>query len=197
MKALESIIDPSDLRWVWLTHDDSDHTGNIQDVLKKAPNARLIVNSLAAMRMSAGWPVPMDRAYFLNPGESISVGDRNLNALRPPLFDNPTTIAIYDDKSRTLFSSDFCGGIIPSPTQDAADIPEMELAQGMTIWATADAPWVHKVDQGKFAQGVSSIREMAPEIICSSHLPPAIGKTEQFLRLVEGFPSAEPFVTPN
>ncbi|RJQ48328.1 MAG: MBL fold metallo-hydrolase [Nitrospiraceae bacterium] len=28
MKALESIIDPKDLRWVWLTHDDADHTGS-------------------------------------------------------------------------------------------------------------------------------------------------------------------------
>jgi len=32
MKALESIIDPQDLRWVWLTHDDADHTGSIQKV---------------------------------------------------------------------------------------------------------------------------------------------------------------------
>ena len=29
MKALESVIDPKDLKWIWLTHDDSDHTGSI------------------------------------------------------------------------------------------------------------------------------------------------------------------------
>jgi flavorubredoxin len=29
MKALESIIDPHDLKWVWLTHGDTDHAGNI------------------------------------------------------------------------------------------------------------------------------------------------------------------------
>ena len=27
--ALESVIAPSTIRWVWLTHDDADHTGNI------------------------------------------------------------------------------------------------------------------------------------------------------------------------
>lgn len=197
MKALESVIDPKDIRWVWLTHDDSDHTGNIQDVLKAAPNARLVVNSLAAMRMSLGWEVPMQRCYFINPGESISVGDRKLTAVRPPIFDNPTTQGMYDDKSGSFFSSDFCGGIIPSPVEDARDIPEAELARGMTIWATADAPWIHAVDQNKFGQSLNGIRQMAPKAIFSSHLPPAQGKTEQFLKLVEGCPSAEPFVTPN
>ncbi|MEJ2683262.1 MAG: MBL fold metallo-hydrolase [Candidatus Sulfobium sp.] len=37
MKALESVIDPHDLRWVWLTHDDADHTGNIRKVFEAAP----------------------------------------------------------------------------------------------------------------------------------------------------------------
>lgn len=27
MKALESVIDPRDLKWVWITHDDADHIG--------------------------------------------------------------------------------------------------------------------------------------------------------------------------
>src|SRR5512136_3452858 len=59
MKALSSIIDPQDLRWVWLTHDDADHTGSIRKVLEAAPAARLAVNALAMLRMSMEWQVPM------------------------------------------------------------------------------------------------------------------------------------------
>jgi flavorubredoxin len=58
MKALKSVIDPRDLKWVWLTHDDADHTGNIQKVLEAAPNARLAAYSLAVLRMSTAWSVP-------------------------------------------------------------------------------------------------------------------------------------------
>jgi glyoxylase-like metal-dependent hydrolase (beta-lactamase superfamily II) len=29
MKALASVIDPHDLKWVWLTHDDADRAWNI------------------------------------------------------------------------------------------------------------------------------------------------------------------------
>jgi flavorubredoxin len=197
MKALESVIDPQDLRWIWLTHDDADHTGNIEKVLESAPNARLAANSLAVLRMSTAWAVPMDRVYWLNSGDSIRVGDRKLTAVRPPLFDNPTTIGIYDNKSGVFFSADCFGAIIPSPAQDLDDVPEGDLTQGAIGWASADSPWVHMVAPGVFSQALDSIRQMAPKIILSAHLPPARGKTEQLLELLARIPSSTPFVTPN
>ena len=197
MKVLESIIDPKDLRWVWLTHDDADHTGSIQKVLEAAPSARLAANSLAVLRMSMAWPVPMPRVYWLNSGDSISMGDRKLTAIRPPLFDNPTTIGIYDNKSEAFFSADCFGAIIPSPAQNADDVTEEDLAQGMMTWASADSPWVHTVEPSKFNQALDRIRQIAPKMIFSAHLPPARGKTEQFLELLATVPASTPFVTPN
>ncbi|KCZ72113.1 putative flavoprotein [Candidatus Methanoperedens nitroreducens] len=197
MKALESVIDPQDLKWVWLTHDDADHTGSIRKVLEAAPTARLAVNALAMLRMSTTWQVPMDRACWLNSGDSISVGDRKLTAVRPPLFDNPTTIGIYDEKSETFFSSDCFGAIISSPVQDADEVQEVDLAQGMIGWASVDSPWVHTVEPSKFNQELDRIRQMAPRSILSTHLPPARSKMEQFLKLLAAVPASEPFVAPD
>ena len=197
MKALASVIDPGDLRWVWLTHDDADHTGNIQKVLEAAPSARLAANSLAVLRMSTAWPVPMHRVYWLNSGDSIMAGDRKLTAVRPPLFDNPTTIGIYDNKSQAFFSADCFGAILPSPVQNADDVAEGDLAQGMIIWASCDSPWVHMIEPGVFRQSLDRIRQIAPKMIFSAHLPPAQGKMEQFLELLAALPTSTPFVTPN
>jgi flavorubredoxin len=197
MKALESIIDPQDLKWVWLTHDDADHTGNIQKVLEAAPSARLAANSLAVLRMSSAWSVPMHRVYWLNSGDSIMVGDRKLTAVRPPLFDNPTTIGIYDDKSEIFFSADFFGALIPSPAQNADDVTEGDLAQGVISWASGDNPWVHMVEPTVFSKSLDKIRQMAPKMILSAHLPPAQGKTEQLLKLLARVPMSIPFVAPN
>jgi flavorubredoxin len=197
MKALESVIDPQDLRWVWLTHDDKDHTGSIQRVLEAAPAARLAANSLAVLRMSTDWPVPMQRVYWLNSGDSLSVGDRKLTAVRPPLFDNPTTIGIYDNKSEAFFSADCFGAIIPSPAQEADDVGEGVLAQGVISWASADSPWVHMVRSAEFSQSLDRIRQLAPKMIFSAHLPPARGKNEQLLELLARVPASTPFVTPN
>jgi len=197
MKALKSVINPQDLKWVWLTHDDADHTGSLRKVLEAAPAARLAVNALAMLRMSSAWQVPMDRVYWVNPGDSIGVGDRRLTAVRPPLFDNPTTIGIYDDKSEAFFSADFFGGIIASPAQNADDVPEGILAQGIIRWASADSPWVHMVEGREFSRALERIRQIAPKIIFSGHLPPARGKTEYFLDLLATVPTSTPFVSPN
>ena len=197
MQALESVIDPKDLRWVWLTHDDADHTGNIQKVLEEAPSARLAANSLAVLRMSTAWSIPMNRVHWLNSGESIEMGDRRLTAVRPPIFDNPTTIGVYDNKSEAFFSADFFGAIIPTPVQDSDDIPQGDLTQGMISWASADSPWVHMAEPRKFSQALDKIRQINPKMIFSAHLAPARGGVAKFLKLIETVPASTPFVTPN
>jgi len=197
IKAIESVIDPRDLRWVWITHDDADHTGSLRKVLEAAPAAILAVNALGMLRLSTAWQVPMDRVHWLNPGDSINVGDRKLTAVRPPLFDNPTTNGIYDEKAEAFFSADCFGAIIPSPAQDAEEVREADLSRGMITWACADSPWVHTVEPGKFKQGLDRIRQMQSKMIFSAHLPPARNKMEQFLKLLITIPASEPFVAPN
>ena len=197
MKALESVIDPMDLRWIWLTHDDADHIGSIRKVLEAAPKAKLVANSLAILRMSTTWPVPMQRVYWLNPGDSISAGDRSLTAVRPPLFDNPTTIGVYDSKSATFFSADCFGAIIPSPVQDFDEVGEADLEQGMISWASADSPWLHMIAPKVFNGALENIRELAPKRIFSAHMLPAHGKTEHFLKWLAKVPTSKPFVTPD
>ena len=197
MKVLESVIDPRDLKWVWITHDDADHIGSLQKILEAAPNARLAAFSLAVLRMSTVWPIPMDRVHWLNPGDSINVGDRKLTAVRPPLFDNPMTIAVIDDKSEAFFSADCFGAIIPSPAQSIDDVAEVDLAQSMVGWASLDSPWVHMVTPSEFNKGVTRIRQITPKAILSAHLPPAIGKTEQFLKWLATVPPSSPAIAPD
>lgn len=197
MKALEAVIDIRDLKWIWLTHDDADHTGSIRKVLEAAPGARLVANALTILRLNTVWQVSMDRVYWLNPGGSINAGDRTLTAIRPPLFDNPAAIGIYDNKSEVFFSVDCFGGIVPSPLQNVDELTEEELTHSMITWAGADSPWIHMVDRKKFSQTLDKIRQLDPKMILSSHMPQAQGKTELFLDLLEKVPSSDPFVAPD
>jgi flavorubredoxin len=196
MEALESVIDPKDLKWIWLTHDDADHTGSIFRILEAAPNARLVANALAVLRLNTVSPVPMDRVLWLNPGQSLDVGDRKLYAVRPPLFDNPTAIGLMDDSTGTFFSVDCFGGILPVQAENADEVPTDALAQGMSVWATADSPWIHAIDRGIFGRNIEQVRNMDPKIILSSHLPSAVGRTGRFLDLLAQVPDAQPFIAP-
>lgn len=198
MSVLRSIIDPADLRWIWLTHTDMDHIGSIHELLQENPRLRVITTFLGVGIMGLSTPLPMDRVNFVNPGERITVGDRTLTAVRPPAFDNPSTTGFYDDKSGAFFSSDCFGALLEAPPQNAAELSDDDLREGQIFWATVDSPWLHKVDQGKFAKELNGIRKMEPNLILSSHLPAAGGDmTERLLASLADAPTAQPFVGPD
>ena len=114
VQDLGAVMDPADVRWIWLTHPDRDHTGGLFDLLDAAPKARVITTFLGAGIMSTDRPLPLDRVYLLNPGQQLDIGDRTLHAFRPPLFDSPATTGFYDDRSRVVFSSDCFGAPLPT-----------------------------------------------------------------------------------
>jgi flavorubredoxin len=198
MQELEQTIDPAEIRWLWLTHPDLDHVGSLQEMLSRSPQMKLVTTFLGYGILSlANDQIPPDRVYFLNPGESLDVGDRQLTAVKPPTFDNPATTGFYDSKSRAFFSSDSFGALLQEPAENAGDMAAEALNQGQVLWTTVDSPWLHKVDQAKFAAELNTIRQMAPSMVLSSHLPPAESMTETLLGSLVDASKAEPFVGPN
>lgn len=198
MSTLRSVIDPAELKWLWLTHTDADHIGSLHRLLNENPKLRVITTFLGMGIMSLAAPLPMDRVNFVNPGERVTLGDRTLAAIRPPTFDNPSTTGFYEEKSGALFSSDCFGALLADPPQNAADLSESDLREGQVSWATLDSPWLHKVDQGAFARELKAIQNMQPRMIFSSHLPAAAGNmTDRLLASLAEAPSAQPFVGPD
>src|SRR6476660_7241956 len=118
---LSSAIDPADVRWIWLTHPDRDHTGGLYDLLDAAPHAKVVTTFIGVVILSTARPLPLDRVHLLNPGQSLDVGDRQLSGLRPPLFDNPATVGVYDSKSGVCFSSDCFGAPLSSSELAASE----------------------------------------------------------------------------
>lgn len=198
MQALRAIIDPADLRWLWLTHTDFDHIGSLAPLLDENPGLRVITTFRGVGIMSLFAPLPLDRVHLVNPGEEITVGDHTLRALQPPVFDNPSTTGFYDETSRVVFSSDCFGALLADVPEQAADLAERELLEGQVFWATLDAPWLHHVDAGVLARRLDAIRALDPKFILSSHLPPASGTmTERLLASLEAARVAQEFIGPD
>jgi glyoxylase-like metal-dependent hydrolase (beta-lactamase superfamily II) len=174
---LRSLIDPEDLRWIWITHADVDHLGSLAAVLAQAPRARVVTTYIGMAKMSLQ-QLPIDRVYLLNPGQRLDIGDRQLLALRPPTFDAPETTGLFDTRTRALFSADSFGALIAEPVEDTADLSPTDLRDGQMTWATIDAPWLQFVDQRKFAASVNNVGRLDPSVILSAHLPPARGMTQ-------------------
>jgi flavorubredoxin len=195
--ALESVIDPEDLKWIWLTHPDPDHIGALRTLVQRVPGLKVITTYLGMAILALADPLPPERIFLLNPGEKLDVGDRELVCLKPPTFDNPATTELYDPKTRALFSSDCFGGVLQAPVEEAYAIPSDALREGQMMWSRVDAPWLHKVDQVKFGASLDEVARLDPTIVLSAHLPPARGMLPQMLRNLADVPASEPLVMPN
>jgi len=196
-KALRSVIDPQELDWLFLTHPHPDHTGSLKALMDEVPHLRLVTTFLAFGLLSLTEQIPLERLYFLNPGETLDVGDRLVAAIKPPTFDDPSTTALMDTRSRVLFSSDSFGALLQAPAADAEDVKLEELLEGQRLWTSIDSPWLHNVDRQRFGGELKRIGELEPSWILSSHLPPAKGMTETLLDSLAGVPDSQPFVGPN
>jgi hypothetical protein len=133
-------------------------------------------------------------------GQSLDVGERTLTAFRPPLYDSPATIGLYDDRSQTCFSSDCFGAPSqrrPRRIQRRGDVPGTQLRSAQLLWATVDSPWVHTTEPTKYLSTIEPLRAMDPAVILSTHLPPAVGQTSKFLDMLAAAPHADPFVGPD
>jgi flavorubredoxin len=194
LDALGSLIDPAQLRWIWLTHEDRDHTGSLSRLVDIAPRASVVGTFLTFGRSAPEAPLPMDRQRMLRPGDVLNVGDRNLRALRPPLFDSPGTLGFLDDSTGALLSSDCFGAPLAfeaATSGDGDQVSPDELMAAQVAWATADSPWVTMAAEDSLRKAVEEVRQLEPGSILSSHLPVVRQGVERSLDAVLAARTAE------
>jgi flavorubredoxin len=168
-----SLVDPADVRWIFLSHDDVDHTGNLAQVLELCPNATLVMTAFMMERMGAefGFGLPLPRMRWVNDGDVIDAGDRQLVAVTPPVFDCPTTRGLFDTKTRTYWAADAFGCPIPYEITDIAELDPGFWREGSTVMSQMVGPWLRWVDPAKFQGAIDVVRGLDADVITSGHGP--------------------------
>jgi flavorubredoxin len=191
---LWSVVDPEDVRWIFLSHDDRDHAGNLVAVLEACPNATLLTTWFSVGRMAEEWMTPLDRCRFVNDGDRLDAGDRSLTAVQPPVFDNPTSRGIFDEQTGVLWAVDTFALPVSRPLEDAADIPDDEFTEGQLLGGRLVAAWHPWLDEQKYSAHVNKVQSMPIEVIVSCHAPAIrgdrIGRGFDILRTL---PTADPW----
>jgi flavorubredoxin len=179
LEDLTSIVDPADVRWIVLSHDDEDHTGNLAEVLALCPDATLVTTWAANERMGSSIKVPAERMRWVDDGDSLDIGDRVLRALRPPVYDSPTTRAVFDPSTRVLWASDAFATPMPTePVERADEIPAHLWAEGMAMFHHhVLCPWLSIVDRDSYAAKVGAFRALDPAVVVGAHTPMIAGGT--------------------
>lgn len=166
-----AVVEPEDVRWVFLSHDDGDHTGALLDVLERCPRATLVTNFFSIERLALEKPaLPLARMRWIEPGGSFDAGDRVLKLFRPPVFDGPTSRGLFDPKSGAMWIVDSFACFTPG-SLDADELPPDLLAQVMPALGSAISPWHAWLDAAAYARHVDAVEALGARTVASAHGP--------------------------
>jgi flavorubredoxin len=183
-----SLVDPDDVRWIFLSHDDVDHTGNLDQALSACPHAKVVCNWAMVERHTNCFDFPLDRCRWVMDGESFDVGDRTLHAIRPPVFDSPTTRGLYDPKTQVYWAVDSFATPLPDKEMGIADLDPDFWDFGLMLFALgAVSPWITWSDPVKYGQQVDRVQDLDLTTIAACHSPVIEGDymAKAFARLRE------------
>jgi flavorubredoxin len=188
------LVDPGDVRYVFISHDDVDHTGNLAQVMEQCPNATLLASWALVERFSNAFAFPLHRCRWVDDGSRLDLEDRRLQFVRPPLWDSPTTRGVLDVSTDVLWAVDAFA--TPCSTAVEASVDELEPGawrDGMAMFAHhAIAPWLELVDDGRFRRHVEQVRAMGATTIASAHSPLITGgRVDEAFDLLVDLPNVE------
>ena len=108
IEKIKSLVDPAEIEYIILNHTEPDHSGNLFNLLKLAPNAT-VVGSGNAIRYLEDIFEPGFKYLKVKDGDSLSLGNKTLNFISAPNLHWPDTIYTYLKEDKVLFSCDSFG----------------------------------------------------------------------------------------
>ena len=166
-----SLVEPGDVRWVFLSHDDGDHTGALHDVLALCENATVVINAFGTERLALERPLPLERLRWIEPGGTFDAGDRRMRLVLPPIFDGPTTRGVLDESTGVFWAVDSFAALTTGAVHRREDVPDDLYDETFLLFNSLISPWHQWLDTGKYGAHVDSVAALRPSAVASAHGP--------------------------
>jgi flavorubredoxin len=171
LDSVSEVVDLDDVRWIVLSHDDHDHTGNLTTAMERCPNATIVANWFLCERLSGSIELGPRRVRWLDHGDTLDAGDRTFVFERPPLYDSPTTRAIFDTRDRMLWAADCFATPLLQPAVHIDEVDPAFYADGFRQFQQWNSPWFELVDEARYGSAVDRFAALDPVAIVSCHAP--------------------------
>lgn len=120
---IKSLTDFSKIAYIVVNHVEMDHSGNIPDLMKLAPQAKIITNAAGKKALedhfdTAGWEY-----QIVKTGDTVSIGKRTLSFVTTPMLHWPDSMMTYVPEDKILLSNDGFGQHYCTDTIFVKDAP--------------------------------------------------------------------------
>lgn len=126
LEKLSQYTDPAAIDYIVVDHTEPDHSGSLEYLLEKAPNAK-IVGSAAAIKFLGGIMNKPFESIVVKGGVTLDLGNKTLQFYAAPFLHWPDSIYTYVPEDGILFTCDSFGthychdGILLSNMEDQTD----------------------------------------------------------------------------
>jgi flavorubredoxin len=128
IEKIREIVDPSKIDYVVANHVETDHSGAISEILKLAPQAKVV----GTARCKDG----LQKHYFGNwdfqvvkTGDEISLGERTLRFIEAPMLHWPDSMFTYIEKDALLLPNDAFGQHLATSKRFDDEVNEKTLME--------------------------------------------------------------------
>ncbi|MCB0804702.1 MAG: FprA family A-type flavoprotein [Bacteroidales bacterium] len=105
---IKAVVDPEEIEYIVVNHTEPDHSGNLRNLLRVAPNAKIVGsgNAIRYLRDIIGPDFPH---MVIKHGQVLDLGNMSLQVIGAPNLHWPDTIYTYLQEDKVLFSCDSFG----------------------------------------------------------------------------------------
>jgi flavorubredoxin len=178
-EAVAEVLPPESIRWIGFSHFEADECGALNEWLAAAPEAEPVCAFVGAevnIRDFADRP-----PRTLQDGETLPIGERNMRMMVTPHVPHAwDAVHLFDEKTRTLFSSDVLhqnGDVEPSTEGDVLGRCEEFLGGCQAGPLQFYLPWASHT-----AESLERLAGLQPEAVAPMHGSTYVGDGAAALR---------------
>jgi flavorubredoxin len=108
LEKIKKVVDPAEIDYIILNHTEPDHSGNLANLLKVAPKAKVVASRIAINYLQDLLGKPFDYIVAKD-GDTLDLGNKTLKFINAPNLHWPDSIYTYLEEDKLLFTCDSFG----------------------------------------------------------------------------------------
>lgn len=142
LARIQSLVDLSKLEYIVVNHVEMDHSGNIPEIMKLAPQAKVVTNAAGKRALEEHFETEGWEYVIVKTGDTLNIGNRNLEFVTTPMLHWPDSMMTYVKEDKLLLSNDGFGQHYATDTVFVKDAPwDIVLHEAKSYYANILFPY--------------------------------------------------------
>ncbi len=167
IERVKSVVDFSQISYVVVNHVEMDHSGNIPEIMKLAPQAKILTNAAGKQALEAHFDTTGWQFELVKTGDTVSIGKRTLAFMTTPMLHWPDSMMTYVPEEKLLLSNDGFGQHLAVDAFFVKDAPfDMVMEYAKSYYANILYPFGAQAEKALHTAGDMGLEI---EMIAPSH----------------------------